>query len=54
LFNVGKFSKINFYNENGHIKVNAVIKTEQFFKDDEIIEIINKNNFISSIERLED
>jgi len=54
LFNVVKFSKINFYNENGHIKVNAVIKTEQFYKDDDIIEILNKNNSISSIERLED
>ena len=54
LFNVNKFFKIAIFNEKDRAKVIATVRTEIFYKDDDIIKIISENPFITSIERIEE
>lgn len=54
LFDVKRFSKISFYNDEKGLTASADIKTDRFIKDDDIKKIMLENPFIRSVERVED
>ena len=54
LFEVKRYFKVSYYNDADGLNVVGEIRTGKLYDDRSIKEIITKNNYIKSIERIED